>query len=64
VAPEPSTAATAPPARAEAVVRRQTVREALPPIQPVRKRRAAAAVPGAQGPPQPPPTERWTDPFE
>ena len=63
--PEPSTTATTPPpARADAVVRRQTVREAAPPIQPVRKRRAAATIPGAKSPPDPPATERWADPFE
>jgi hypothetical protein len=56
--------ATAMSARAETVVRRQTVREASPPIQPARKRRAAATAPGAQSPPEPPATERWTDPFE
>jgi len=58
---EPAVAPT--PAHAEAPVRRQLVRDVTPPIQPARKRRAATPS-SAEGPADPPPTERWTDPFE
>ena len=52
-----------PPARAEAPVRRQVARDVAPPVQPVRKRRATAPA-SSDEPSDPPPTEKWNDPFE
>jgi hypothetical protein len=53
-----------PAAQAEAPVRRQVVRDVVPPVQPLRKRRAAAPASVADGAEDPPATEKWNDPFE